>query len=258
MDGRTAAWLLLLPITMLSSGCWTTQKSIVGPAAGNRIEETPVRAAKNDGPRRNPLPATEIAFGKMKEGEADSAALKQHPETRALLRDEARKAYQQALKIDPNNLEAQRCLGKLYAKMGDHERAQEIYKKAMAKHPKDAGLWFDLGLCHNRKKDFNESVRCFTKAVELEPENREYRRQLGFTLAWTGQIEPGLAQLTRVHGVALAHYKIACIYDQKEQREAAIHHLQLALRENSQLQEARELLDALSGAGPRTAMVTVQ
>lgn len=249
MDGRTSRWFWTIPLTMLFAGCVTTQPQKTVESKAARPEDAPV-VKKTEGPKRNALPATEIAYGKMKESEADSEGAKRQPEMQAALRDEARKAYQQALRIDPNNLEAQRCLARLYAKMGDFERAQDAYNKVIAKHPKDAGLWFDLGLCHNRRKDFAASVRCFSKAVELDPENREYLKKLGFTLAWTGQIEQGLACLTRAHqSAALAHFNIACIFDQKEQREPAIQHLRLALRENSNLQAARDLLDALESPG---------
>jgi tetratricopeptide (TPR) repeat protein len=249
MDGRISAWLMI-PLTMLGAGCVTTQtqKNVTPPGNSNltRIDDTP-RPKKDDAPKRNPQPSTEIAFGKMKEGEADSEAAKTNPEAQARLRDEARQAYQHALKLDPNHLEAQRCLGRLYAKMGDFARAQEVYKKAMATHPKDASLWYDLGLCHNRRKEFRESMRCFSKALELEPENRDYLKKLGFTLAWIGQVDQGLTYLTRAQGAAQAHLNIAYVLDQKDQRELAKQHCQLALRENSQLQEARELLARLEG-----------
>jgi Flp pilus assembly protein TadD len=254
MDGRTSAWLLSVPLTILCAGCVTTspQKTVTtgGPTTVTQLDDVP-RAKKEDGPKRKPMPTTEIAFGQMREGEADSPIAKQNPEAQARLRDEARQAYQQALKLDPNNLEAYRCLGRLYTKMSDYERALETYKKAMAKHPKDASLWYDLGMCHSRRKDkadntrFAEAVRCFNKAHELDPENREYLKKLGYTLAWTGQVDKGLGYLTQAYGAALAHFKIACLFDQKNERIQAIHHLRLALRENSQLQEARDLLAAL-------------
>jgi tetratricopeptide (TPR) repeat protein len=255
MDGRTSAWLLTIPLTMLCTGCLTPQapKTAAIPAGANitRLDDMPKPKA-NDGPKRNPMPATEIAYGKMKEAEADSEPLKKSPEAQSAFRDEARKAYQQALKIDPNNLEAMHCLGRLYVKLNDFERAQEIYKKAMAKNPKDATLWYDLGMCHNRRKDFGESVRCFGKALELDPENREYLKKLGYTLAWSGKVDQGLVYLTRAHGADQAHLKLAFMFDQKEQRDQAIHHLRLALRENSQLEEAREFLAALENPGANT------
>ena len=40
------------------------------------------------------------------------------------------------------------------------------------------------------------------QGMELEPENRDYMKKLGFTLAWMGQIDQGLNYLTRAQGRA--------------------------------------------------------
>lgn len=250
MDGRTSLWLLALPLATLLSGCITTGSQKNASSSTNttvaRTDDAPRVVKKNDGPKRNPHPNTEIAFGKLKEAEADSDAAKSQPEAQARLRDDARKAYQQALKLDPNNLEASRRLGQLYAKNGDFERAHEVYKKVMAKHPKDATLWYDLAMCHKRRHDFNESVRCLNKALELDPENREYQKKLGFTLAWMGHHDQGLTWLTRAQGPAEAHLNVARVLGLKDQVELARHHLKLARGQDGELlPQAQALLSAL-------------
>ena len=264
MEGRISVGILAAALALGASGCTTTQSStnVVSPdknaaaaaAANTNGTTTSVKAddtpwPKHDPSRKHdPLPATEIAFGRMKEIEADSAQLKNNQEAQARLRDDARKAYQQAIKLDSNCLDAYRHLGRLYVKMGDTDRALETYKKALAKHAKESGLWYDMGLCHTRRKDFTESTRCFSKALELEPENPDYMKKLGLTLAWIGQIDRGLAYLTRGHqSSALAHYDIARILAQKGQVEPAKQHLQIALRENPQLEGAGEMLAGFEG-----------
>ncbi|MBI3821097.1 MAG: tetratricopeptide repeat protein [Planctomycetes bacterium] len=263
MEGRASAWLLTLPFALACAGCVNTQtQKTVAPGVSTGIthlDDTPRVVKKEVGPKRNPLPGTEIAYGQMKESEADSEAGKQNPEAQRRLRDEARKAYQHALELDKNNVDAQRCLGRLYVKTGDFERAQDIYKKILTKHPKDAGLWHDFGMYHKSRKDFNECVRCFGKALELDPENPDYLKKLGFSLAWTGQIEKGLVYLTRGAGAATAHYWIGCMFMDKDQRAPAIQHLRHALADNDrrngalsagQTQDARELLASLEGPPP--------
>jgi hypothetical protein len=39
------------------------------------------------------------------------------------------------------------------------------------------------------------------------------------------------------------------MFDQKEQRQQAVHHLRLALRDNAELQSARDLLEVLENPG---------
>jgi tetratricopeptide (TPR) repeat protein len=257
MVGRISCWLLAFPLTCLC-GCITTQTTAVAPAGSS--PETAKSTKREEAPKRTPQSTTMVELGKLKEAEADTEDANSNPEAQAQRRDEARQAYQFAIKIDPNNLEAQARLGRLYSKIGDFERAQDTLKKALAAHPKDASLWYDLGMCHNRRKDFNESVRCFSKAVELQPENREYLKKLGFTLAWTGHVEQGLTYLTRAHGAALAHFNIACMLDQKQQPELAKQHCRLARAANGEmLDQACELLALLERpAEPGARLGTLQ
>jgi tetratricopeptide (TPR) repeat protein len=258
MDGRTSVWLLAVCLALGSTGCVSTQNqaNIITPAGTTTpVEDAPV-VKKDDGPKRPARARTEIEFGKLKEADADSELGRKNPAAQAAARDEARKAYQAALKADPNSIDAARHLARIYVKLGDFERATDAYKKALAKHPKDAELWYDFGNCHNRRKDFNESVRCFNEALKLDPENRSYLTMLGFTLAYRGQIDQGLAVLIRAHGSALAHYKIAQVLVQNNQPAQAQQHLQVALRENSNLTEARALLADL--ANPNGLRAPVQ
>ena len=253
MDGRTSVSIFSLALLFLTSGCvttWNSKKDItpLGTADTNFPQTAPdaskVKKAEL-APKRLPQPTTEIAFGQLKETDADTA--KANPEAQARLRDEARQAYQHALKIDANNLDAYRHLGRLYVKMADCDRALETYKKALAKHPRDAQLWYDMGMCQQRRKDLAESVRCFNKALELDPENRDYHKKLGFTLAWMGQIDAGLAHLTRAQGAALAHCNIARVLVERNDRQGAHRHVMIALRENRELPEAQGLLAWLEG-----------
>lgn len=266
MHGRTSLGLLSIALSLGCAGCITTQNDKSAstntpvppvPTVAKSAEPAPTPTKKEDGPRRQPKPATEIATAKLMEAEADGEAAKAHPERQAQLRDQARKAYQHALQLDPNNLEAHRGLAGVYTKSGDFDRALDTYKKAMAKHPKDATLWYELGMCHQRRKDLPESVRCITKALEIDPENRDYMKKLGFTLAYIGQVDEGRAWLTRAQGAALANYNIARVYLQRNQIDQARSFLNLALRENSQLAEARQLLESLDNptptGGPRGA-----
>jgi tetratricopeptide (TPR) repeat protein len=243
MDGRISRWFLTLPLTFLC-GCITTQTTSVAPPNG--LPEGTKVTKKDDQPKRSPQASTMIGLGTLKEADADADNVKDNPEMQAKLRDEARQAYQFALKIDPNSVEAARRLGKLYARTGDFARAFDILKKTADKNPKDAEVWYDLGMCHARHRDFVESIRCLSKAIEIDPQHRDCLKMLGLSLAWTGKVEQGLVYLTQAQGAALAHYNIACMFDQKAQPELAKEHCRLARRENGELlAEARELLTAL-------------
>jgi tetratricopeptide (TPR) repeat protein len=242
MDSRTSMCLWMLLLLSSSGGCVNPWKKDVEsgtsviPPPGAKITK------KEDGPKRDPKPLTEVTIGELKEKEADSDDGKKNPEGQSRLREEARLAYVHATKLDPKCVEAWRHLARLYAKIGDFDRAQETYKKLLTSNPKDAVLWYELGLVHKRKKDFPESIRCYRKALDLEPESGDYIKALGFTLVWVGELDQGLAQLKRVQGSAIAHYNIARVLLTQDKFDQARIHLQKALRENGNLESARELL----------------
>ncbi len=245
MDGRTSVVLLTFALTLGCAGCVTTQNQKTSEGGLVNKDETPV-ITKNDGPKRQPQAKTEIAFGKLKETDAESA--KNNPELQARLRDEARRAYQKALEIDRTNLEAARCLAALYVKTSDYDRAFDLYKKSINTHPKEAVLWYDMGLAHKRRQQFPDSLRCFKKALEMDPQNRDYLKMVGFTLAWTGKWDQALPYLERAQGKALAHCNIARVLIEHHQDQLAREHIAIARRENPDLVEVNALLAWLDGA----------
>ncbi len=205
MDGRMSA-LLLIGLTLAASGCITTTEKKVTVRTDN--EAPPELPVAKDEPKKPVPPRLLLAFADMKEKEADAS--KDNPEVQAKLRDEGRRAYQELLKTEPENIEALCGLARMYTRMGDYERAQDTYQKALARHPRDVRLWHGLAMMHNRKKEWAEGIKCFSKALEVDPENQRCLRDLGFTLARTGQIEPSITCLTRAMGsAAAAHYNVA-------------------------------------------------
>ena len=251
MDGRMSR-VMLLGLLLASSGCVTTQeKQVTVRTDGELPSLTP--APKVDPTK--PVPARVVlAIAETKEREAD--AVKDNAEGQARLRDAARRGYQEILKTEPNHLEAYRGLARVYARMGDYERAQETYQKALARHPRDMTLWYDMGMMHDRRKDWAEGAKCFRKALEIDPENQRCLKALGFTLARAGQIDQSVTYLTRAMGSSsAAHCNVALMLlhlseqeqgDARTQREAlAREHLRVALQENPGYDRARELLASM-------------
>lgn len=262
MDGRKSA-MLVLSLALGCTGCATTHEkttSIHGPD-----DPTPVLTQVKE-EAKQPAPARVIlAMGARDEMEADAA--KDRPEAQARMRDQARRAYQEVLKNEPNNIDAFRGLARVYTSMGDYDRAADTYKKALAKHPRDVNLWHDFGMMHDRKKDWAQGVHCFQKALEIDPENQRCLKAMGFTLARAGQVDQAMVYLTRAMGSAVAaHTNVAMMLmhlagqdpgDAAARQALARQHLQLALQENPNYERARDLLAAMEGA-PTHGTVEIQ
>ncbi|HJT79417.1 MAG TPA: tetratricopeptide repeat protein, partial [Gemmataceae bacterium] len=170
MEGRTSL-LLALGILVSTAGC-TPQgtSSLLNPGAG--AEAAAPAAADDSQPHRQPKPATCLAAGRLREQEANDP--KSTPVVRERMLDQARKAYQQALAGDPDCIPAWEALGRLYMTMGQPERAVETFHKGLEKHPKEAGLWYELGMCQGRQEQWEPALESLRKAVALDPENRQY------------------------------------------------------------------------------------
>lgn len=256
MDCRTPS-LLTLALTVLCAGCVTSRGGKDAPqkfagSASHAAATTTANAAPRKDRRGTGSVKVELAFATMREREAELPQNKDNLEKQAKLRDDARRAYEAVLKMDPNNIEAYRGLGRVYSCLGDYERAFAIYQKATAKLPRSAALWYDYGHCHNRRKEWPRAIQCFRKALECEPDSREVQKALGLTLARAGQFDQALTPLTRASGAAMAHYYVARMQLHLGQGEAAKQHLNAALRENPRLSDASSLLAQLD-AGPGSA-----
>src|SRR5207245_1756710 len=133
--------------------------------------------AKKD-PKVAPKAATFVAFAVCQELEADNPALTSSQ--RQNLLDIARMNYQNAIEADANHLPAYTGLARVYTNMNHHDKAMETYHRGLQKFPKNASLWFDVGLCYCRTRAWEPGIGSFQKALEVEPENRTTIQALGF------------------------------------------------------------------------------
>jgi tetratricopeptide (TPR) repeat protein len=242
MDCRMS--LLFLLTLSFASGCVSVPSAAHTPGISDVPPPNAVVEKAKDGPKRPPLPGTVVAVAVMREREGDST---KDPGDKLKCYDDARKYYQEALKIDPKYRDAIQGLARVYCRLDDFAHAIELYHKALEKTPQDHGLWFDMGLCYNRQHDLTKSIPCFQKAMELDPENRQYMKTLGFTLVRAGQTEQGLKHLTRAMGTAMAHYNVARLMEHMQQPDQCRQHLQMALASNPNLEQAQEMLNSLNG-----------
>src|SRR5438270_8253600 len=132
MDCRRS--LVALGVAWVCCGCMGTQGQQQRPAPP---ENPPANLVQrdSDAPKRAPKAATMVAFAACKESEAANADIA--PNIQRNLRDDARKAYQEALQIDPHCLAAYFGLGRIYRDFGDFDRALDTYHKALEKHPRE-------------------------------------------------------------------------------------------------------------------------
>jgi tetratricopeptide (TPR) repeat protein len=208
---------------------------LITPETQAMAEATPEKEL----PKRSPKAHTCVVLGNLKEKEAEESKTLREQE---MLREQARQLYQQALEIEPDNLEALHAYGKMYVAVKDHDRAIAAFQRALKTYPRQAAVWFDLGMYHSQCKEWDPAIDCLRQAVACEPENRYYANTLGFCLARAGQLEESLACFEQAAGPAKAHYNLARMLIHMNQMELGKDHLRQAIQADPGLEDARRML----------------
>lgn len=239
---RRWAWPLT-PCLFLGLGC-VPQASM--PLVSNNTPPgaVPGVTADKDLPKRKPQASTCVAFGDLELKGALDATRTPAQKQQAL--DMARKYYQQALKSDPKCVEAHAGLARTYEELGDHDAAVSTYQKGLKVFPKQASLWFALGMCQARHKEWGPAIDSLKKASDLDPEDRTCSQTLAYTLARAGRFDESYACFRKTLGAAQAYYNIARMLHHLDQDDASRQYLQLALQADPALEPARQFLVRLN------------
>jgi tetratricopeptide (TPR) repeat protein len=243
---NAAKLALALGVAASCAGCVTETKTFTAsPDTASKMNN--IKEA--DYTKREAKPATWVAVGELRESNA--ADPKVPPLQQTALREEARDAYQQAIKIDPKCVQAYLHLANLYMRQDDPERAIAVYQQALQQNPKVAQLWYEKGTLHGQRKDFGPALQCLGKAHELEPQTRLYATQYGLCLALRQQPQEAVKVMCRVMNKAEANYYVARLMDQINQPEASRQYLQAALIERPTYPAALKLMTELNDPNPR-------
>jgi TolB-like protein len=104
-------------------------------------------------------------------------------EGKAAYLERAKGAIEQAMRLAPEDPDVIRDVGSYYYYgLRDYARATEQYERLARARPNDPTLFNDLGLILRRQGRWAESLANTRRAVELEPGNANYLRNLEATL----------------------------------------------------------------------------
>lgn len=122
---------------------------------------------------------------------------------------------------------------KAYTDAGDVEKAAGALKKAVTLRPDFAEAWSDLGQARKMMSDDAGALTAFQHAVESDPEIAVSQYRLGSEYLDQGKVQP-----------AVKHLEAAFRLDPENQ--STLYNLQLALRQDGQLERARQIRDKLA------------
>ena len=240
MDCRSVLWGFGVGLLGVAAGCSTVPTNPMQQIeCAKQAAEAPPAKGKTLA-RRQPKAESCVAFGNFRLHESMIPGKAEGDQQQ--LRQQAREAFQQALKIDPKCLEAQVGLARLCTVEGRDDQAIGAFRTVIKAHPQEPSLWFELGMCHGRRKEWSPAVQALSRASELAPQNRHYANMLGNCLARAGAYQQAFECFRRIDGEARAHYNLARMLRHMKQDDLCWQQLQLAVQKDPKLQEARTLL----------------
>ena len=104
--------------------------------------------------------------------------------------------YQQALRVKPDSAKAHRELGQVLADQGKNDDALQELLKAMELAPNDFDIRMDLGRMLTRQGKFSEAISQLNEVLRLNPDSAEAHNDLGVVLQMAGQPEGSLAHFS--------------------------------------------------------------
>ncbi|HET7874682.1 MAG TPA: tetratricopeptide repeat protein [Methylomirabilota bacterium] len=109
--------------------------------------------------------------------------------------EEARRAYHQALELDPGMSDAHVNLGRLYQEAGESQKAEAHYRAAVKHAPGDPVAWFNLGVLLEEQGRREEAVQAYRRAVGSDPDFAAAHYNLGLLLEALGRRSEAIGHL---------------------------------------------------------------
>jgi tetratricopeptide (TPR) repeat protein len=163
-------------------------------------------------------------------------------------------AFNAALKLRSDLLDAQRGLGQAYQQMGQTDRAVDSYRKALALNDKDVPSLNNLAwlLAEVRKKP-DEALPLATKAEQLAPSSPEVLDTLGwvqYRLGAYADAEKSLSRaVERAPGNGTISYHLGMTYASLGRKADAVSSLRRAAQLDPKLAQTEKIEDMIKQLG---------
>jgi tetratricopeptide (TPR) repeat protein len=186
-----ALFLILILLVFSSYTWWDSRgKQIVSPSDKRALAKRPppaksARRTKTSQPKRieSPRGSSQKAAGNergSKQKVASSARAFYEKAMRFHKRDrlqDAKRFYQEALRLDPDYVDALNNLGVIYIRDKDYTSAQKSFERAVRLRPEYVDAHYNLACLYAIKGEVTQSLAHLKKAVSLDPSARDWARK---------------------------------------------------------------------------------
>jgi len=210
---------------MKSHTHWMTTITVAGTLSfcGNAFAQNKEGAPKNNPEPVRPSTNDAATFGIPNQAKAGNLPLLTSGLAERAARafgqkkwDEARAAYEEMLKLEPDNALVLANLGTVEQNSGRTTEAKRCYTRAVTLNPALTQTWLALGLMCNEAGDSYQAVSALTRAIHEEPTDPRGHNYLAVAVKKLGWLDAAEAELQRAielnPSYANAHFNLALMY----------------------------------------------
>jgi tetratricopeptide (TPR) repeat protein len=170
--------------------------------------------------------------------------------------DDAIHQFQEALRLEPDNIQAHHNLGLAFDKLGQTDEAIRQYQEVIRLAPDHADTHNNLGAAFEKRGQIEEAIRQYREALRLDPDYALAHNNLGSALEKQGQSDEAIrhyqSAIRLKPDYAEAHNNLGAALDKKGQSAEAVQHYQAAVRLKPDYAEAHINLGAALNDQGRT------
>ncbi|MDX6614311.1 MAG: hypothetical protein QOD75_3497 [Blastocatellia bacterium] len=165
---------------------------------------------------------------------------------------EAVSAYQQAIALDRNLVEAHHELGFALYKLGKFKESIAASQQAIELKPGDAGTYRNLGLAYSALGQWKDAISAFAQARKIAPDNASTHYQLGVAYRHINEVDTAIEAFEEAvklrPDLAVAHYELGMTYLSIDELQLATEQYQILEEINPKL--ANKLLQSIPTPTP--------
>ncbi|NET57562.1 MAG: tetratricopeptide repeat protein, partial [Symploca sp. SIO2E6] len=153
--------------------------------------------------------------------------------------DKAIADYNLALKINPEFAKAYYNRGIAYYQKGELDKAIADYTQAIKFHPKDAEAYYNRGIAYYQKGELDKAIADYTQAIKFHPKDAKAYYNRGIAYYQKGELDKAIADYTQALKIypkfAPAYNNRGFAYSDKGEFDKAIADFNLALKIHPEL-----------------------